>query len=88
MRRILLLFFTSMVMYGCSMSTESDQPVSELAERLLPDNNSSSFVFEKLSSDSDFFELEQAADDRIIIRGNNGVSIARGLNHYLRNYCH
>ena len=70
------------------MSTESDQPVSELAERLLPDNNSSSFVFEKLSSDSDFFELEQAADDRIIIRGNNGVSIARGLNHYLRNYCH
>ena len=48
------------------MSTESDQPVSELAERLLPDNNSSSFVFEKLSSDSDFFELEQAADDRII----------------------
>ncbi len=88
MRRILLIFFTSMVMYGCSMSTESDQPVSELAERLLPDNNSSSFVFEKLSSDSDFFELEQAADDRIIIRGNNGVSIARGLNHYLRNYCH
>ena len=88
MRRILLLFFTSMVMYGCSMSTESDQPVSELAERLLPDNNSSSFVFEKLSSDSDFFELEQAADDRIIIRGTNGVSIARGLNHYLRNYCH
>ena len=88
MRRILLLFFTSMVMYGCSMSTESDQSVSELAERLLPDNNSSSFVFEKLSSDSDFFELEQAADDRIIIRGNNGVSIARGLNHYLRNYCH
>lgn len=88
MRRILLLFFTSMVMYGCSMSIESDQPVSELAERLLPDNNSSSFIFEKLSSDSDFFELEQAADDRIIIRGNNGVSIARGLNHYLRNYCH
>lgn len=88
MRRILLLFFTSMVMYGCSMSTESDQSVSELAGRLLPDNNSSSFIFEKLSSDSDFFELEQAADDRIIIRGNNSVSIARGLNHYLRNYCH
>lgn len=88
MRRILLLFFTSMVMYGCSMSTESDQSVSELAGRLLPDNNSSSFIFEKLSSDSDFFELEQAADGRIIIRGNNSVSIARGLNHYLRNYCH
>ena len=88
MRRILLLFFTSMVMYGCSMSTESDQSVSDLAERLLPDNNSSSFIFEKLPSDSDFFELEQAADDRIIIRGNSGVSIARGLNHYLRNYCH
>lgn len=88
MRRILLLFFTSMAMYGCSMSSESDQSVSELAGRLLPENSSSSFIFEKRSSDSDFFELEQAADDKIIIRGNNGVSIARGLNHYLRNYCH
>lgn len=88
MRRILLLFFTSMAMYGCSMSSESDQSVSELAGRLLPENSSSSFIFEKLSSDSDFFELEQAADDKIIIRGNNGVSMARGLNHYLRNYCH
>ena len=85
MRKV-LLFFTSILFCGCSIS-KPDQPVYGLAERLLPANNSS-FVFEKLPSDSDFFELEQAAEDKIIIRGNNGVSMARGLNHYLRNYCH
>lgn len=88
MRKILLFFFISMIMYGCSIPSESNQPINELAERLLPENSSSSFIFEKLSSDSDFFELEQITDDKIIIRGNNGVSMARGLNHYLRNYCH
>ena len=85
MRKV-LLFFTSILFCGCSIS-KPDQPVYGLAERLLPANNSS-FVFEQLPSDSDFFELEQAAEDKIIIRGNNGISMARGLNHYLRNYCH
>ncbi|MEG1547080.1 MAG: alpha-N-acetylglucosaminidase TIM-barrel domain-containing protein, partial [Bacteroides sp.] len=27
-------------------------------------------------------------EEKVLIRGNNGVSMARGLNHYLRNYCH
>ena len=75
MRKV-LLFFTSILFCGCSIS-KPDQPVYGLAERLLPANNSS-FVFEQLPSDSDFFELEQAAEDKIIIRGNNGISMARG----------
>ena len=35
----------------------------------------------------DFFELRQNGD-KIEIQGNNGISMARGLNHYLRHYCH
>ena len=48
MRKV-LLFFTSILFCGCSIS-KPDQPVYGLAERLLPANNSS-FVFEQLSSD-------------------------------------
>lgn len=34
----------------------------------------------------DFFELSQR-DEKILIKGNNGVSLAVGLNHYLKYYC-
>ena len=45
MRKV-LLFFTSILFCGCSIS-KPDQPVYGLAERLLPANNPS-FVFEQL----------------------------------------
>lgn len=86
MRKVLLFLGISILFYGCSIS-DSNQPIYDLAERLLP-NNQSDFVFEQLRSDSDFFELEQVAGGKILIRGNNGVSMARGLNYYLKNYCH
>ena len=37
--------------------------------------------------DYDYFELEDAADGKIRITGNDGVSMATGLNHYLKYYC-
>ena len=73
MRKV-LLFFTSILFCGCSIS-KPDQPVYGLAERLLPANNSS-FVFEQLSSDSDFFELEQTTEDKIIITIAPGKTLA------------
>ena len=36
--------------------------------------------------DVDFFELSNA-DGKILIKGNNGVSLCVGLNHYLKYYC-
>jgi alpha-N-acetylglucosaminidase len=35
----------------------------------------------------DVFEIE-SQNNKIILRGNNGVSIASALNYYLKNYCH
>ncbi|KAB7122777.1 alpha-N-acetylglucosaminidase, partial [Bifidobacterium longum] len=35
----------------------------------------------------DVFEISDAGDDRISIRGNNRVSLASGLNYYLRHWC-
>lgn len=37
--------------------------------------------------ENDVFELENAGD-KIVLRGNNGVSVASALNYYLKNYAH
>ena len=79
------LIISILFLCGCSIS-EPTPVIDELAQRLLPEN-SSSFIFEQVDSNSDFFELEQK-NNKIVIRGNNGISMARGLNHYLRYYCH
>jgi len=61
--------------------------VYELAKRVLP-GKSDNFVFqlEKSSSSKDYFEITTSGK-KILIRGNNGVSIASGLNCYLKEYC-
>ena len=43
------------------------------------------FVIEQVKSPTDFFELDQKGD-KVVIRGNNYVSIATGLNWYLKYY--
>ncbi len=37
--------------------------------------------------DYDYFELEDTANGKVRITGNDGVSMATGLNHYLKYYC-
>jgi alpha-N-acetylglucosaminidase len=61
--------------------------VEGLARRLLGDR-AEAFRFEPISAAQgrDVFEIE-AADSRVVIRGNNGVSLAAGLNWYLKEYC-
>lgn len=71
---------------GCSTSGP-ELPAKSLAKRLLADK-SSSFVFEEVPSQTDYYELEQISNGKILIKGNNGVSMARGLNHYLKSYCY
>ena len=74
MRKVLLSLLIFTTVYGCSSSVESDNPCYELAKRLLPDNAASFFIFEKVPSESDFFELEQTEDNKIVIRGITGSS--------------
>ena len=62
----------------------ASHPVSELVERVSP-GASSRFVFEEVESPEDFFEIA-ACDDKPLIRGNNPVNIAAGLNWYLKYY--
>lgn len=48
-------------------------------------NQAKNIVFERIIDGTDFFELETKGK-KLIIRGNNGISMARGLNHYMRYY--
>jgi alpha-N-acetylglucosaminidase len=56
--------------------------------RLLP-QYAGRFTFETIPSaeGQDVFEIE-SRDNTIVIRGNNGVALAMGLNWYLKHYCH
>src|SRR6185312_5066325 len=59
----------------------------DLAKRVLPGKwEHFSFQLETKESSKDYFEVS-AADSRILIKGNNGVSLASGLNWYLKKYC-
>ena len=84
-----LLFFG----VGCSAVQPKCQPdgpskeAAALAARVLGDR-AKAFGFETISpaDGQDVFELE-SADGKIMVRGNNGVSMASGLNWYLTHYC-
>lgn len=60
-------------------------PVKGLLERIAP-GSSGKFIIEQVASaGGDFFELDRQGS-KVVIRGNNPVSIATGLNWYLKYY--
>ena len=75
---VLLLFFT--------YQAWAINPVKGLLERI-DKGASNKFVIEQIKSDTDFFELDQRGN-KVVIRGNNYVSIATGLNWYLKYHAH
>ena len=58
--------------------------VHDLLERIDP-GASKKFIIQVKKGSSDFFELDQKGD-KVVIRGNNYVNIATGLNWYLKYY--
>lgn len=65
-----------------SLTTKAMTPIEGLLERI-DKGSSKKFVIEHKKSEIDFFELDQK-DDKVVIRGNNYVNIACGLNWYLK----
>ena len=68
----------------CVTSLTMASPVTGLLERI-DKGASKKFIVEQVKSGTDFFELDQKGD-KVVIRGNNYVSIATGLNWYLKYY--
>lgn len=86
--------FSIIFSFGISSATElksidnqqNEQAVYDLIKRIVPahaDQFSISFISKE--NDKDVFEVEGQVG-KIILRGNNGVSIASALNYYLKNY--
>lgn len=67
-----------------TMTVKAVSPVEKLLERI-DKGASDKFIIEQIKSPVDFFELDQKGD-KVVIRGNNPVSIASGLNWYLKYY--
>lgn len=69
--------------------TEQEKAVYDLIKRVLPEYAKHFAVafIEKGADDKDIFEIESVGG-KIVLRGNNGVSIASALNFYLKNFCH
>lgn len=59
-------------------------PITGLLERI-DKGASRKFVIERLKGERDFFELDQKGN-KVVVRGNNYVSIATGINWYLKYY--
>ncbi len=65
-----------------------EEAARALLGRVLPER-AGQFVLESIPPDNgqDVFEIE-TRDGKVVIRGNNGVSMAMGLNWYLKYYCY
>ncbi len=76
--------FYLVLMLVWTIVVQAVSPVQNLLERI-DKGASRKFVLEQVKSPVDFFELDQKGK-KVVIRGNNQVSIATGLNWYLKYY--
>ena len=91
MKRFFPILLAILVLAGCNTVPASDDPdvaaAAALAHRILP-HQARHFTFEVLpAEETDFFTL-RSEGSKIVIGGNNANSMAVGLNHYLKYYCH
>lgn len=81
MKRTFVLIFGWISLAAFSLQ---GSPIDRLLERI-DKGASAKFRIELMSGDKDFFELDQEGE-LVVVRGNNYVSIATGLNWYLKYY--
>ena len=79
-KTILTLWFTLCLLLPSFAAT----PIDGLLERI-DKGASKKFIIEQKKSDIDFFELDQRGK-KVVVRGNNYVNIAAGINWYLKYY--
>lgn len=76
---VLLILFLS-----TTLSCFAVSPIVGLLERI-DKGASKKFLIEEQKSEKDFFELAQCGN-KVVVRGNNYISIATGINWYLKYY--
>jgi alpha-N-acetylglucosaminidase len=88
-RPVFLLFLAAATLPCIAYAQKQDKaPVYDLIKRILPAQaDDFEIAFIPKAGVNDVFEL-QSRNGKIILRGNNGISIASALNFYLKNYAH
>lgn len=84
-----LLFTALMLFVSLTASSQLNIETSNaLIKRIIP-QKATSFIVEPLQQENqkDVFEIE-SKNNKIILRGNNGVAVASALYYYLTEYCH
>jgi len=82
---ILILVLTAI--HGLSYAQMDKKASGDLIQRILP-RQANQFIIEHINSiGKDTFQLA-SRDGKIVLSGNNGVSIASALYYYLNEYCH
>lgn len=81
MRKLML----SLMLCVCTACLAAS-PIKGLLERI-DKGASKKFVIEMQSSSKDFFELDEKGD-KVVVRGNNYVSVANGIHWYLKHHAH
>ena len=84
MKKTIILF--SLLITFLSAHSDDITAVKGLVHRLFP-GYEQVFTFRKTTSKVDVFSL-RSKDGKIIVSGNNANSMAVGLNHYMKYYCH
>ena len=75
-----------LLVQSCGRTPGSVVCADALAERIIP-GHAGKIVFKEIPTDSlDVFTVA-SKDGKVIIEGNNAVSMATGLNYYLNTYC-
>ena len=83
-KKILLL----LALFVCSVSLNAANVLTQMVERILPGYQSQfTFIQQPLSNGHDYFEIS-TEKGKILIKGNNPVSMATGFNWYLKYCCH
>lgn len=87
MRKLNLIFLLCLMVGNLSAKDNALKSSMDLIQRVVP-SHASDFRVEIISEKDgkDCFEIESKGG-KIILRGNNGVSVASALNHYLKYYC-
>ncbi len=75
-------FVFCLLLTGIPIQLFATSPIDGLLERI-DIGASEKFVIEKVDSQKDFFELGNK-EEKVLVRGNNYVSIATGINWYLK----
>ncbi|WP_341216051.1 alpha-N-acetylglucosaminidase [uncultured Wocania sp.] len=84
--KLLLVFISVIAFWSCEEhgTSKTLKTSYDLLARLLPDHHQQ-FILEELKDTVNYtFEIEQGANNKIVVRGKDGVSIASGINYYLK----